>query len=662
MFQIVNDFEEEARKQEKQGFIDRAEVLRNKLQKTLDLNDWQSDKLKEVSSNFSDKASRLKLEAKNENSKNSQAEKIIKIEKLEREYNQLPITYREKLQERFGDKNFEHFSKSFQEKIISKITYRPDFSSGLLYIGYSTIDYNAANGEIIGYSVTLNDGSDCDLEEGHRCVGTWVGATLSSDVEGILDEDSWESCNADSEVFLYSSGSLPEVRYCVDGDHLYDDSSYCSFQGGGFTTTSEDCLTTPPLPNVTGVTFQTIAPNGMAIDTNPNTGGGLRIFPDDNVPLESVNRQTISVTAVTNANGTATVNFTVTVQPGDNFAIAASTNQNQINSVSVGGTELFNGQGQNISSSCDYTDSVCRSEMLTVWRRLHVEVDSMGAAQQNFVNGNFAETQNVGTSPVAVQVNTSQPLEVNRFENGRLVSGSDSFVIDSNTANSVTIRGQSGGSVTLQNGQIFLLYDDDDFNDNDGAILDGDTGEDIAEPSTSLLTANSDDSNTNIFAPAYVRPVYDIVDNRDNSYFQANVLSDSADDIRPLFVDWDSSNTNTDVEFWSVYVLGAYQHTLPEDNDPSTELFETLGIVDEITGLTGDLEGSGALIFLELHSQKENSPTNPRSTAVTAGHEVGHLFSGDHGEGGIMGDALGQMSSNQFSPATINKIRGLTHP
>lgn len=478
LFRIINSFEKEAAKQESQGYADRAKILRNTFQKKLGLTDKQFAELKETSSNFSGQLSRLKLKAKKIKAfKKSQARKNGEVEKIEGQYNQLPLIYRESLRKVFGAQDFELFAKSFQEKIAAKMSYRFDEQSRLLFIGYSTITYNSAGGEIIGYSTTPNDGAGCD-EEYPICIGTGVYATLSGDEEGVLDSDSSETCNVDSDVFLYYSGSLPEVRYCVDASHLYDDSSFCGFQGGGSTSTSSDCLITPPLPNVTGVTFQTIALNNLPIDANPNIGGGLRLFPDDNTPMENANRQMIQVTAgisepvagrmvyfrnfdiddpsddtiidpmgnagndnngsvnglregqlsavsaTTNSNGIATVNFTVTMQPGDNFAIAASTSDTEINSVDVSGAELVNGNSQNIPITCDDDEPVCRSEMLTVWRRLHIEVDSMGISQENFVLGTIANLTKIKANQMrTINLNPTTPvtqLEPNRFEGGRL--------------------------------------------------------------------------------------------------------------------------------------------------------------------------------------------------------------------------------------------------
>ncbi|MEP6849545.1 MAG: hypothetical protein ABI999_11865, partial [Acidobacteriota bacterium] len=242
-----------------------------------------------------------------------------------------------------------------------------------------------------------------------------------------------------------------------------------------------------------------------------------------------------------------------------------------------------------------------------------------------------------------------------------------------NTANSVTVQNPVGSLITLFAGTQFQLYDDDDFNDDNGTLLDGDTGEDIPDPSdpllngTALLTGGSDVESTNVFAPAYVQPVYDLPNPRNNCLFQANTIGGLAENLRPLFTPcWDSSATNTDQSFWSVLVFGAYQDNLAQDHDPSAEGI-SWGIVDAITLHSDDGEGSGALIFTELHRPHEtpgytNNPANLASMANTVAHEVGHLFSCRHGEQGLMGNANGIVQSSQFTPTSIHNIRILLHP
>jgi hypothetical protein len=114
--------------------------------------------------------------------------------------------------------------------------------------------------------------------------------------------------------------------------------------------------------------------------------------------------------------GEATVEFSVTRQPGDNFAIAASTNPNDLNAVTVDGTELRTGGGATIDIDCDGTEPICRTDMLTVWRRLHIEVDSMGAVDGNFI---------AGTIPVG---GTVQPNQTETFSVSPTAKAFDSFL------------------------------------------------------------------------------------------------------------------------------------------------------------------------------------------------------------------------------------------
>jgi hypothetical protein len=255
----------------------------------------------------------------------------------------------------------------------------------------------------------------------------------------------------------------------------------------------------------------------------------------------------------------------------------------------------------------------------------------------------------------------------NRCEPSDIANG-----VDCNTANSVRVTNPFGTLFTFFAGTQFQLFDGDDFNDDDGTLVDGDTlpspGEDISEPDIGLLTAGSDDPDANVFATAYIRPVYDVIDPTDNSYFQPNAFTATPQDRRSMFIDRDLTSTDADVQFWTVYVLGAYQGEIEEDKDPSDDdaLF---GIADGIpTTSFGD--GSGVLIFSELHNSREildypNDPSDPslRHERTTVAHEVGHLLSGQHGDGGLMTNGAGLITSSQFSNVSIRRIRAeLLHP
>lgn len=720
LFRLLLSFEKEAAKQTNEGYSKRAELLRGYFQRKAGLTFEQAKLLKDYALNFTTRFGCISTRGESEK---------YNSEKLNGERSQALSEYRNSLRQLLGESGFDRFVKFVQEKITSRLIYTENLVTQDANLAFSMVDYYGE--EVIGYSSTDEPAGHCESIE------NTVIAVLSSDAEGIVDYDAAEVCGGAAEVYLYYSNPQPEDRFCVDGEHYFvssyglpfNDSRRKSNLGACYSgkveslPPSENCLTIPPLPNVTGVSFQPIAQNSLPINTNPNMGGGLRVFPDDNTPGENANRQTIQVRASidearsgvtvhflnfdlddpsddtiidpddngndnhgsvmnssaghlstmqaqTNSQGIATVNFTVTMQPGDNFAIAASTDPTELADVTMSGINLLNGSGATIETTCDGTDAVCRSEMLTVWRRLHIEVDSMGDVSGNLVSGATPNEVRVRRNATET-ITLNNTLEPNRFENGRFVLGGSSLEVTQNTTNTITVRNNNQPTVYAPANSQFQLYDDDDFDDGDGTNLDGDIGEDIEDPTDpdvwlNLLTANSNNSDTNIFAPAYVSPVYDIVDSTDNSYFQANSFSDSGVDIRAMFVDQDLTTTDIDPEFWTIYLLAAYQHTLDEDQDPTTEAI-TWGIVDEITSSTE--EGSGALIFTELHRPREtpgytSNPTNLASMAVTVGHEVGHLVSGEHGDGGIMGTnpMTGEPVSNQFSPTMIRKIRMLAHP
>ena len=317
-------------------------------------------------------------------------------------------------------------------------------------------------------------------------------------------------------------------------------------------------------PIVTSVAFEQIAPSSEPISPNPtvaphNPGIGLRIFPDDDFPNDPADHQRIRViatlsqpipnvqvyfrnfdlddpatdttidpngttgddnngnpragtlsaclptangcSALTNASGIATVEFTVTRQPGDNFAIAAGVIPAQVGAVTMNGIDLINGNEQVIPTSCS-TEPVCRSQMLTVWRRFHIEVDSMRESDGNFVLGTIPDERTIPAGRQAtLEVNPSpaQQLEVNRFIGGRLVVGNSLSVI-SNTTDTVTVQNNTRRTIYIPAVAQFQLYDDDDFNDDDGTMLNVDTSENISMPQIAGYLEANDDRNTNVFA------------------------------------------------------------------------------------------------------------------------------------------------------------------
>lgn len=464
-------------------------------------------------------------------------------------------------------------------------------------------------------------------------------------------------------------------------------------------------------PRVQSVTFEPFvdATHGSSLSANPGNGvrgsaGGRRIFPDKNSSSDSLDRKTVLIkatvapvrpnitvhfrsydlddpsantapidpngsagndnrgsagtaqsagllsaaSAVTDASGVAMVEFTPTMQPGDNFAVAASTNSTYLNGIAINGTNLRDSSNRILP-----TTNAKRTEMLTVWRKLHIEVDSMGPVTGNSVTGTFPASQTVAGQVATLQVNVTPSLEIDRFQNGRLEIEGRSYDIFENSANTISIT--IGRPFGITAGQSFTIYDDDDFNSNNifNRPLNGDEQEDISMLSRDLLE-DSDSPTLNAFAPAYIVPKYDIGNNNDSTPFQLNVATDDVQGVQALFTDFNASNTEASEDFWTIYLLSGYQYVEIEDADPETEA-QTVGVMDDPT-LTGS--GTGAVVFLETNGAKECFGSavfcNISATKI---HEIGHLFRADHGQGGVMDD-----QSLIFAPPSLAVIRGTVHP
>ncbi len=471
---------------------------------------------------------------------------------------------------------------------------------------------------------------------------------------------------------------------------------------------------------------------------NPNAGGGLRIYPDKQSPTDNtIDRKKINIrvyttasqavvvlyykvfdlddpsanTAPLDSNGSAgndnratnsnpavnllqsiqinpfasgLIEFKTTMQPGDNFAVVASTKSDYLNGIIVDGTNLKDANGNVINTDDGSPEAALRTQMLTVWRRLHIEVDSLGSATGNKVTGTFPANKKISAGNKTLDVTVSPALEVNRFENGRLVIGNRSLSViaatateDANTASTVTIFNNMG-SFNISAGDPFTLYDDDDFNDNDGVSLDGDDTEDIPEPDTSMLRSNdvacsssatgAVTQDCNAFVTAYVTPKYDLSGSNENIAFMLNhnISTHPTNDPVPTseirsFFDFDNVATEASADFWTVYILGAYQYDKRADSDPYVE-----GGVGGVTDSLGGT-GQGAILYNETGRGVEyvtGYQSRPVSRAHTMTHEVGHIFDGRHDDGGLMAPSLIR-TIGTFSDTTLNKIRGGTgilHP
>ncbi len=477
--------------------------------------------------------------------------------------------------------------------------------------------------------------------------------------------------------------------------------------------------------NVQSVVFEAI---NSPLDHNPNAGGGLRIFPDKQSPTDTLNRRRVRVKATLNAavagvtvffrsfdiddpssdiapidpngpagndnqgmpqegtlicpktpcsaqtdvNGVAQVEFEVTTNPGDNFKVAASLDQEYLNGVvvdPVDGVNLKDANGNILP-----TPKAKVTDMLTVWRRVHIEVDSMGLVTGNNVTGTV-----LAARPNAVlnltELDVDQTLETDRFENGRIdIFGVGAFTVLANRNGVVVIDG------IVQNadaaGKPFTLVDDDDFNSNDGANLRGDEGEDVvalgetfSPMADSLDNGICDYSAQNVFGPAYICPVYDGGGNPANDTgnidFNLNVPNLSDDVDKQINLGRNSDPNESDA-FWVIYLQIGYQSDVNTDGDPNSEFIlpnqavtgatPSFGSADDIASCAGvPRGGEGSLVYIETSRDVDVHGAAADTRIRTAPHEVGHQFGlkGDVDGFGIMSDS----GPLEFVPAHINILR-----
>lgn len=432
------------------------------------------------------------------------------------------------------------------------------------------------------------------------------------------------------------------------------------------------------------------------LDDNPNVGGGLRMFPDKNTPTDTVNRKKVKVraegppdkdvffkafdvddpssnttpidsngsagndnrgmpqagilsaiSARSNSAGIAEVEFTVTMQPGDNFVVAASLNQASLNGFSI------DMAGQTLPTDVKATS------MLTVWRKVYIEVDSMGPVQGNYAKGavhiaastkcrdNTNNCTLILGLPLQDSIQQSDPWsDIARFQfdvdNGGSIGAIEidgigtypAYVSKSNVGNGqfIPIIVEADLKNKDVKNKMFKLYDDDDFNGNDGVFKRGDEGENIPEPNTGLITVS--------LKPAYIAPVF-LYDNP-SVPFRLNSYESPTD----LGYDYDIEGLRSQ-EYWTMYILGAYQPQRTVDDDLSNE--------KAAYGAT-DIGLRGSSVFFET-VWHELGPS-AGADAIVAAHELGHQFGiRDHNDGGLMADYGSLAQTTSFTDRSLNTIR-----
>ena len=408
--------------------------------------------------------------------------------------------------------------------------------------------------------------------------------------------------------------------------------------------------------------------------------------------------------------GRASTLFEVTLQPGDNFRVAALLDTEgaaaHLDLLQVQNEPLFYYVTADNKQVSDFAGSV--SPMLTVWRKLHLEFDSMAAPPSSGPEAlhDAATVWRVSPNyPTAGRSGLGLTLNrvvngLNLYEGGKLeIPGVASYRILKSTARS-HIGGQKSSigieidAVAPTNlvGLAANLFDDDDrFLTNDPpaypSILD------LTSPPLPM-TSLSNDRTTNLIAGiksqfgfAYILPL------------DANALNWNAQRTIPFkrhaapslsggYYDAGNQELNrTDRSaFWAYTVVFGYQRGASDDGDPNDEaLF--LGETIKKTPISAN---GYSVLFLETIRDRIFADEQPIAfsspgevvrlrrqylgmIANVLAHEVGHApgnqgENGDHAENDLMKsgppdntgiDAAGNPILN-FTPATIRRFRSAT--
>jgi hypothetical protein len=375
------------------------------------------------------------------------------------------------------------------------------------------------------------------------------------------------------------------------------------------------------------------------------------------------------------------------MQPGNNYRVAALVfPTNRINTLqsSYPGGNGFVSAYTNWGTG-GFNGSL--SPLLTVWRKLHLEFDSMEAVptsgpEANFQTGLIAliRTNSPGPGQSIVVLQPGSPVDANELENGALTINGSQFAIIGNYPVTATTPFQT--SYSVQNtilvqgvvpaapfGTVCAFTDDDD------RFL-STIGLPPALPKDGEST-NVVQGIRSVFLPAYI----DVVDANAEGFNPSKRIPfrlSTTMGILGAGVFDDVKNLHDSSYFWAHTVTFGYQADASEDKDPIDEDF-LLGITLKKSLL---FEGGVTGIFVEtirdgaidaVASNQIGNPANYPEVRTNywdyifgnVAHEVGHAPGGhsegsDHAEDALMQKGGGSIHRAVFMPVTVKRFRNAT--
>lgn len=275
------------------------------------------------------------------------------------------------------------------------------------------------------------------------------------------------------------------------------------------------------------------------------------VDPDGDGPDNNGGIGSLSATdADTDASGVATVDFTVTMYPGDNFKIAVSCSESQLEATD--------------QTMVDYDNppsGVELSEMLTVWRKLWIERDSMNEVASSGDEKNYVS----GTASLYVRLLPESPPKTRVYLGQNLPSEMD----DENQylMSWYKVPDKSPYLVHYSSSRVWLEDYIDVLGDlnGDGADKDYDLYDDDYDysfsPHITLPSYPDMGSCDDAFRQAYIEPYYLSSSDSDVVSFDRNLVFDDGE--------WNDGRNNPNSSgFWCVLSVTAFQPITSHDGDP----------------------------------------------------------------------------------------------
>lgn len=389
------------------------------------------------------------------------------------------------------------------------------------------------------------------------------------------------------------------------------------------------------------------------LDNRGSTPGQRGTFPAHGI--------TYRAAEATDFRGIATIQFQTTMQPGDNFRVAAS----------MAGAELYAINDDTVPpNNAQMTPGIyagALTDMLTVWRNLWIERDSMTgvvAHSENVtistINPNSPQPNTGGGSNDVIVLSGQIAGKADIFEGGtltipslgktvRVYLNSDNL-IQPDTVNVPANSFTAAEITSLQVGNVPAILTDDDLVPVSGTH---------ALPSGGSLLGDA-------FGMAYIKPNY--IDPGSTLNTRGTVpFREFADDdfgIGRASRDIDSENS-----FWATQIVGVHQNTAAYDGDPDADPAPATGIgvptpgFDEKFDWGVSAKGAGAannvsLIFME--TIRDVGPNSGMPQAAVVVHEIAHTAGSEivhKGTGLLREKEFG--SETAFDNSTLWELRGV---